>query len=98
MSVIGADINAAGPSGHFPLSESSAKGHERMTLLLLQNHADIEKECTAHKNATPVVIAAIMDRPRIVDILLKVSCTLCYSYPYEIAYYVLHVLCYTYDF
>lgn len=71
--ILGAEINQAGPSGHFPLSESSSVGLERMTFTLLQNNADLEKECTAHKNATPLTIAALMDRPRVVEMLLKVS-------------------------
>ena len=65
-----------GPGGRFSLSEAAARGFTKTASHLLTSGVDVEKTSPAFKDATPVVVAAVMKNNRTVELLLGVSSTI----------------------
>lgn len=67
----GADPRACNEKGYTALHWAVTKGHEMITLLLLENSAPTEALTTDERSETPLHIAVIFGNQRIVSMLLE---------------------------
>ncbi len=75
--VYGGDVNKMNKEGYLPLTESSFRGYEEITLLLLKHGANPNK--VNNETANPLIVAAQQGHYSIVELLLNYGANINYQ-------------------